>query len=414
MEQYANVQQILKKEEGQDNRKPIYPPTVIQAVFDANTGASLEAILAQFNSIYVQYQGTPEATRNIIPVEMRRPGLTITYTNVDGENITERANTSASKDNDYWGLDTNWSRIDELSLSGDIAVSATGTWIINGQDTGVKAVGPKGDTGLTPWLKTIANKLHFSYDNVNWEPCSDYLAIKFRNFNNRIQISYDEGKSWADISEEMAYKFKVEDNKLRMSKNLGKSWETVSDYIAAWFRIKNNRLEISRDNVNWEAFSDFISAKFRWEVTEEDLMNNTLGRLQISRNDGLSWDTLTGAVTNNLRISKYVKQNTILPTDGIAEGTIYAVGPYVEDGTSFYKIMVYSWHDDQIEWFEIGSLKGLTAGVVQEPGDSTSEVMSQKAVTEEFKKIYRIFDGGRADSKFGGTRVINCGGANAR
>lgn len=113
MEQYTSVQQINKKEEGQNKKKPIYPSTVIQAVFDAKTGASLEAILAQFNSIYVQYQGSPEATRNIIPVVMRRPGLTITYMNMESETITERANLAVQKDNDHWGLDVNWTRLNE-------------------------------------------------------------------------------------------------------------------------------------------------------------------------------------------------------------------------------------------------------------------------------------------------------------
>ena len=197
MEQYNSIQQLLKKEGGKKN--PVFPPTVIQAVFDAKTGASLEAILAQFNSVHLQYQGSPKATRLIIPKEMRRAGLTITYMNMEGETITERASSAVQKDSDNWGLDINWSRVDELSLFGDISVSAQGTWIINGHDTGVKAVGPKGDAGLTPWLKTIDNRLHLSYDNVTWEPCSDPIAAYFRWNNNKIQISRD-NKTWTDLS----------------------------------------------------------------------------------------------------------------------------------------------------------------------------------------------------------------------
>lgn len=218
MEQYNSVQQLLKKKEGHKDRKPVFPSTVIQAVFDGKTGASLEAILAQFNSIYIQYQGSPEATRNIIPVEMRRAGLTITYMNMDSETITERATSAVQKDNDHWSLNINWTRVDELSLSGDIAVSANGTWIINGQDTGVKAVGPKGDAGITPWLKTIDNKLHFSYDNVNWEPCSENIAAWFR-FKatsstglepsvGKFQISRD-NKNWEDLSPEITNALRI-------------------------------------------------------------------------------------------------------------------------------------------------------------------------------------------------------------
>jgi hypothetical protein len=103
---------LNKKEDGKE-RKPIFPVTPIQAVYDAMTGASLEAILAQFNSIYVQYQGSPQATRNIIPEVMRRAGLTITYMDMESNTITERANSAVQKDNDHWGLDVNWSRLNE-------------------------------------------------------------------------------------------------------------------------------------------------------------------------------------------------------------------------------------------------------------------------------------------------------------
>ena len=175
MEQYNSIQQLLKKEGGQ-NRKPIFPPTVVQAVFDAKTGASLESILAQFNSVYLQYQGSPKATRLIIPKEMRRAGLTITYMNMEGETITERASSAVQKDNDNWGLDINWSRIDELSLSGDISVSVQGTWIINGKDTGVKAVGPKGEAGITPFFRWYDNKIQISYDNMTWTDLSEKFA----------------------------------------------------------------------------------------------------------------------------------------------------------------------------------------------------------------------------------------------
>ena len=113
MEQYSSIQQLKKKEDGQ-NRKPIYPPTVIQAVFDAKTGASLEAILAQFNSIYIQYQGTPKDTRNIIPKEMRRQGLIISYVNIEGVTIEEQCINATQRTNENWGDDENWLNLSEL------------------------------------------------------------------------------------------------------------------------------------------------------------------------------------------------------------------------------------------------------------------------------------------------------------
>ena len=293
MEQYNSIQQILKKENGHD-RKPIYPSTVIQAVFDAKTGASLEAILAQFNSIYVQYQGSPQATRNIIPVEMRRAGLMITYMNMDSETITEKASSAVQKDNDHWGLDVNWSRVDELSLSGDIAVSANGTWIINGVDTKVPARGSKGDAGLTPWLKTIDNKLHYSYDNTTWEPCSDYLA-----------------------------------------------------------------------------------GYFRFNATSSDSQAGTIGKIQISR-DNKTWTDLSPEFRNYLRIQGYVASISALPKNQVV-GTIYGVN----EGTNTYSLHVW----DGSTWVNNGTFTSIAAGVVQETGDSETEVMSQKAVTEKLSEL---------------------------
>lgn len=293
MEQYNSIQQLLKKENGHD-RKPIYPSTVIQAVFDAKTGASLEAILAQFNSIYVQYQGSPQATRSIIPVEMRRAGLMITYMNMDGETITEKASSAVQKDNDHWGLDVNWSRVDELSLSGDIAVSANGTWIINGVDTKIPARGSKGDAGLTPWLKTIDNKLHYSYDNATWEPCSDYLA-----------------------------------------------------------------------------------GYFRFNATSSDSQAGTIGKIQISK-DNKTWQDLSPEFRNYLRIQGYVASTSALPNNQVV-GTIYGVN----EGTNTYSLHVW----DGSTWVNNGTFTSIAAGVVQETGNSETEVMSQKAVTEKLSEL---------------------------
>ena len=86
---YASIRQMDKLDEMLGRRFPFYPRTVIQAVHDGRTGASLEAILAQYNNIYVQYQGTAGRTRNIVPKEMRRKGIIISYVDMQGNAITE-------------------------------------------------------------------------------------------------------------------------------------------------------------------------------------------------------------------------------------------------------------------------------------------------------------------------------------
>ena len=283
---YASIRQMDKLDEMLGRRFPFYPRTVIQAVHDGRTGASLEAILAQYNNIYVQYQGTAGRTRNIVPKEMRRKGIIISYVDMQGNAITEKCVNDAQRDNFHWGLDVNWVRVDELTLSGDISVSVKGTWVINGEDTGIAALGPKGDNGLTPWLKTIDNKLHFSYDNETWEVCSDY--------------------------------------------------------IAAYFRFQDNKFQISRDNK--------------------------------------TWSDLSGEVTNSLSIKAYVTDKSQYPNP--KQGDMIMVGPtYADDDAEHTKPIYHLNIYNAGGWVDHGPFQSINAGVVQELGDSETEVVSQKTIS---------------------------------
>lgn len=289
---YASIRQMEKLDEVSGRRFPFYPRTVIQAVHDGRTGAPLEAILAQYNNIYVQFQGTAVRTRNIVPKEMRRKGIIISYVDMQGNAITEKCVNDAQRDNFHWGLDVNWVRVDELTLSGDISVSVKGTWVINGEDTGIAALGPKGDNGLTPWLKTIDNKLHFSYDNETWEVCSDY--------------------------------------------------------IAAYFRFQDNKFQISRDNK--------------------------------------TWSDLSGEVTNSLSIKAYVTDKSQYPNP--KQGDMIMVGPtYADDDTEHTKPIYHLNIYNAGGWVDHGPFQSINAGVVQELGNSETEVMSQKAVSEKISEL---------------------------
>ena len=96
--------------------------------------------------------------------------------------------------------------------------------------------------------------------------------------------------------------------------------------------------------------------------------------------------------TNNLHISRYIGINESLPTSGVAEGTIYAKGPYYDEGDTLndnpiYRLWVYAWKDNTLAWQDNGEFTGIAAGVVQDTGDSETEVMSQKAVTTKLTEL---------------------------
>lgn len=285
-----NIHQINKLDVNDLKRKDIFPITVTSAVFDKQ-GNSLEALLLQNNSIFLSYKGSSEATRIIVPLKMRRKGLIISYKDYDGNAITEKLVYDDTVADDIFKLDSSWTSIGDVIISGEISISPNGTWIIDGKDSGIEAVGPKGDNGLSPIVRATNNKLEYSYD--------------------------------------------------------GTEWTVISDYIAAWFRFENNKIQISRDNKK-------------------------------------TWTDLSDSFTKNLYIKGYVATVSALPTNA-TQGDIYMVGPQTTGGTDYLMYI-----KDSTGWKNNGSFTSISAGVVQELGDSETEVISQKVITEEFTKDRHI------------------------
>lgn len=246
----------------------------------------------------------------------------------------------------------------KIMIDGTVTVGENGNWYNNGEDTGIPA-NIKGDPGLSPYIRynTSSNKLEYSYDKVKWIECSDY--------------------------------------------------------ISTWFRLNNNKLEMSRDNANWNPVSDYIAAWFRWQATVGDTQANNVGRIQMSRDNGKTWTNMSNDFINNLHISRYIGVTESLPTNGIAEGTIYAKGPtYSADDTNFdnpiYRLWVYAWKDNTLAWQDNGEFTSIAAGVVQETGNSETEVMSQKAVSEKLNQLGSIIG---VDLKFVNSGYINIDGS---
>ena len=195
-----SVQQLDKLAKDKNERFPIYPLTYIQAVYDARTKERLDSILWKCNNVYLPWMGSAGDTRIQLPFWMRRMGIIITYKNLDDETITEKLTYDLCIADDFFRLDSSWTRItDALPVGGNITIGSNGNWFQDGVDTGFKAQGPKGDNGLTPMLRTVNNKLQYSYDGEVWNEISEYIAAWFRYQDNKIQISRDQ-KTWSDLS----------------------------------------------------------------------------------------------------------------------------------------------------------------------------------------------------------------------
>lgn len=332
-----DIQQLIKKNNQEGRYNDIFPKTFLDAVRDRQTGITLTDILAGFNMYFLSYVGSSKDTRLQVPEFLRKTGLWITYVRYDKTIATEWYAGDDISDK-AWGLDSNW-RIGSNMLVGDITISSEGNWIVNGVDTGVKA---QGEQGITPLL---------------------------RIYDNKLQVSYTNGASYIDINNTPVYtQFREEGNKLQQSTDLGKTWVTISDYIAAWFR---------------------------WVSEEHDTAGYQLGKIQISRDNGSSWTDLSGYFTNNLHIKDYVSAVGELPSSA-ALGDIYGVGPTYDTSDTEHTNPIYRLYvKTDSGWIDNGQFTSISAGVVQELGDSETEVISQVGVTKaSFEYNVSAWNGG--------------------
>lgn len=464
--------QLIKKD-SQRGYRNVFPKTFLDAIKDRESGKSLVDILNSFNMYFVSYVGDRGETRVQIPKVQRRRGVWLTYVLWDDTIVVEFYNGDSIEDSEF-RKDSNWIE-GSNRLVGDVMISSEGNWVINGIDSGLPAKGDTGiaplirivdnklqvsyDRGIT-WealddntivtqFRVNENRLEVSYDlGKNWSICSEYIASWLRVNNNRLEISRDEQKTWQVVSDYLAVYIKPENNKLWISKDNktweeasdfiatyfrvennklqssvdNKNWKDVSDYIAAWFRIEGNRLQISRDQKEWTTISDYIATYFRQEGNKLQMSNDqenwddcsdyiaawfrwsSDNRIQMSRTnvDG-SWRNMSPTFADNVYIRGYLSSIDDVPA-GSPMGAIYMVGPNSE---GHYEMFI----NTSDGWINNGAFTAVPVGVVQELGQSTTEVMSQKAVTDEFNKIQRVFDGGSATTKYGGARTINAGNA---
>lgn len=358
-----DIQQLIKKNSQEGRYEDIFPKTFIDAVLDKESGVTLTDILAMFNMLFLSYNGSRSQTRLQVPSSLRRKGLWVTYVLYDKTVVTEWYSAEAIDDTTF-GDSANW-RDGSNALVGDISISLDGYWVINGEVTNIKA---QGEAGITPILRVGSNNhLQVSYTNGSSyvDVSSNPVFTQFRVSNNKLQQSTDLGESWSNISEELAYKFRESGNKIQMSKDLGNTWEDVSDYIAAWFRFTGTTGSSQADNV---------------------------GKMQISRDNGATWADLSGEFTNSLYIKGYVATVGTLPSSAV-QGDIYGVGPTYDPSDTEHTNPIYQLYvKDSTGWVNNGRFTSIAAGVVQELGNSETEVMSQKAVTNIVNNQYKLND----------------------
>lgn len=123
------------------------------------------------------------------------------------------------------------------------------------------------------------------------------------------------------------------------------------------------------DGTKWSEVD--LGVIFRWSDDN---------KIQISYDEGVTWEDLSPEFTNNFKIKGYVADISSLPS-GAADGDMYMVGPVGGTGTT-YNLYIKTTSG----WVDNGTFTSISAGVLQELGDSTTNVMSQAAVTTSLDK----------------------------
>lgn len=155
-------------------------------------------------------------------------------------------------------------------------------------------------------------------------------------------------------------------NHLQVSYTNGSSYVDISDYIAAWFRFTGTTGSSQADNV---------------------------GKIQISRDNGATWSDLSGEFTNSLHIKGYVATVGALPSTAV-QGDIYGVGPTYDTSDTKHTNPIYQLYaKDSTGWVNNGRFTSISAGVVQELGNSETAVMSQAGVTSALNSNFKRFRG---------------------
>lgn len=347
--------------------KPIYLDTIYQR----EDMAPLTDILSGFNMYYLSYCGSRQLTRLQVPNHLRRDGLWITYKLYDDTIITEWYNSDLI-DDDNFKLDKYW-KDGTNHLVGDITIGSNGNWYINGEDSGFPARGEKGDTILVR-VNVVDKVIEYSYNGKIWKtmfsldlitPVITFSPIKslepgqlptIENIGDSFNIELQFGLPTSPKVNIGTVTY--EKGAIPQVINRGTPYDAILDFILP----ATNTIAVGTTTTT----SPGTKAKVTNGGTAFDAVFNfsiPQGEKGVKGDKGDGWSIL--GFKDNIEA---------LPDDG-SLGDTYLVGTtspyhvYMHNGTTF---------------IDVGTATEIKAGV---------------------------FDGGRADTQYGGARVIDCGGA---
>ena len=168
------------------------------------------------------------------------------------------------------------------------------------------------------------------------------------------------------------------------------SWKNLSNW-----RVGSNMLvgdiSISSDGY-WVVNGVVTTTKAQGEQGITPMLRVRNNHLQVSYTNGSSWIDVS-EFTNNLHIKGYVATIATLPSSAV-QGDIYGVGPTYDPSDTEHTNPIYQLYvKNSTGWVNNGRFTSISAGVVQELGNSETAVMSQAGVTSALNSNFKRFRG---------------------
>ena len=275
----------------------------------------------------------------------------ISYRNIDNEIITEKCILEECIKDDLFKLDSSWVRItDALPVSGNVTIGSNGNWFVDGEDTGFKAQGPKGDNGvpLQPRLSEDGTKIEYSLDGEEWKELFP-LSLITPNISFEEPVGLEPGAT--PTVENVGDGFNV-----NLQFGLPKAPEVN---VGSTTTIgEGNQAKVTNSGTPYAPVLNF----------------------QIPKGDTGRGITIKGFYPDLSTLQEKITSPAI--------GDVYCVGS-AEPYTGYVWTNVYSLESQTAApaWQSIGTISKDTTILVNDLGDREDVGMTQKGVTEEYEFI---------------------------
>lgn len=409
-----------------------YEIAVMRGDFDGSEGdwivwtnkQILDKVSGLINYVHLEWKGSPYLTRISVPTAMRKKGLIVNYELPDG-NVCSEKNIEGISEDERWGLDSSWTSVYDINLTGDVSVSPEGNWIINGEDTGVKAVGPQGNPGSTiiPRFNAENDTVEYSWDNVTWHEMFSLNEIRptvsvgkvvslengenarventgtannvifdfyipegktgqaplLRWYNNRIEQSIDKGKTWSAVSDKF-------DNHLYIKGYVSSSSSLPKNALIGDIYGVGPTYDSSDEERTKPYYQLYVNTVSSWALNYT-ITTTYLSDEELPSVADKNVIVLVKKSTDSYLVYKYSNSSWVLLAN-LAE--IYVESDdIVNRGDNVYALVQseienqYLLYKRNVSWVNFGTYNSIQAGIVQETGNSENTVMSQKSVTKE-------------------------------